>query len=160
MKTLLLCLTLVAGCDHAAGVLTSAIDVVDAGASDAGGMGAPCDPNACSNVCVDPPGCTSYRTACPMCNDGLTCTVDGICDGPVCSNYGGNVVCHDPMVCAINQGNCDPPCYVNGAPVFKRPGNCEGRGLLTAPDGRCFAPCFWEICGPDGWGGTCPTPLP
>jgi len=129
---LLFCVLFLAGCSPVVGGDARHVldDAVDAGADMAPGrQGDPCDPD-------------HYLD--PECAPGLVCTVDGICDGPVCGN--GNVVCSGSTICEI-AGNCVPPCRdAAGDVIYDGDSNCEGVGERTAADGRCYIPEWFRLC--------------
>jgi hypothetical protein len=117
-------------------------------------VGDPCDPNGGKFVVVGtndpcPPGGTNCHLVYPECGDGLVCDVTGVCGEP-CGN--GNTVC-DPGTECTAQGDCVPPCLVNGQPYTPPVSNCGLAGLLEAQDGGCVVPCWWLICSLVG--GTC-----
>jgi len=127
--------------------------VVDASVPDLGpgGIGTPCNSDRdCFMTIVCSPNSNGGEDCvgtlhCPICGDGNTCTVDGVCDGPVCG--GGNVVCNPLYVCALD-GNCVPPCRdnVTDEVIYEGVWGCEGVGELTAADGRCFIPEWYPLC--------------
>lgn len=96
-------------------------------------VGDPCDPN-------------QWQTSC---GPGLVCDSTGVCGEP-CGN--GNVVCDSSTECTA-QGDCVPPCLVNGQPYVPPVSNCTQAGVLEGQDGGCVVPCWFFLCALVG--GTC-----
>ena len=115
--------------------------------------------DTCDPAAVTPP-CGPNLTCSDTCGPGLTCSdVNNTCGTP-CGN--GTTVCEDIPgdVCMDDAAfgeDCAPACLdANNQPMYRTitKGTCETHGLLGVADGRCFVPCWYDICGLLG-GQTC-----